>query len=275
MLTFARWFLGLSLVLAGCCVVLLIINQSPTFQRCEADYYQHHSPKQTQEVFPDFLVAAIPVRKCIGAFIDTNEGTITAVFAIVLTLFSAVLALFMISLARSTRIAANAAKDSADTLFSLERPRLTAEFYFLNGGTIDEKLQLGDLAARFKNLGRTSVEPISHSLDWHIGLYLPNTPKYEHHKTAKTGSIIEANANPSYVISERHQFFGEDNIRTILENKTTLWVYAYIKYRDFAGNTCTRGFAAKSQIDLEGGDAELTFTQTSSVAYDYIKRRRR
>src|ERR1035437_444117 len=81
-----------------------------------------------------------------GTFVTANHDEINAASAVAIAIFTAVLSVFTISLSGSTRIAANAAKESADvankTLIATQRPWVTADvivvgpLIFKNGGAV-------------------------------------------------------------------------------------------------------------------------------------------
>src|SRR6266436_9102754 len=108
MKTVSALFFGVLVV----CIFALVLWTSLDFQQCIKSYGQND---------PAY-------RHCIGAYVTDKNAVITALGTLVIAVFTTVLGIFTISLARSTRIAANAAdlsvKIAQRALTELERPYL-------------------------------------------------------------------------------------------------------------------------------------------------------
>jgi hypothetical protein len=120
-------------VILGLFIALIPTPYQPyPIQGCE-DQENTYRPEKSQSV------TIIIVRE-VGCFIHKNRDDIAATSTLTIAIFTIVLVIFTVRLARATKIAALAAKDSADILPALERaymfPGFTTENPFFAGGTI-------------------------------------------------------------------------------------------------------------------------------------------
>src|SRR5664280_2084121 len=89
--------------------VIWLIGGSPSFQDCINQPQNKNAAQGLEEIVANLFI----YRGCIGPFIHANESDITAVSTLFIAVFTAVLGIFTVRLARSTRIAANEAKVAA------------------------------------------------------------------------------------------------------------------------------------------------------------------
>jgi hypothetical protein len=104
--------------------VVWILSTSRFYEACV--YQGHHDAGDALKQGLPALFGALKIyRHCAGAYLIENNAAITAIGTLIIATFTAILGIFTVSLARSTRIAADAAKRSSDAAIDLEVPRLS------------------------------------------------------------------------------------------------------------------------------------------------------
>jgi hypothetical protein len=93
--------------------VAAIVLTSQRFQSCIGSASSHLSAPDLYDKAADFLTNLLGYRRCAGAYMVENNAAITALATVLVAIFTAILGSFTISLAGSTRIAAEAARTSA------------------------------------------------------------------------------------------------------------------------------------------------------------------
>jgi hypothetical protein len=91
----------------------MIFPTSQKFESCITNARTHEKAKDAHDQGTIFLGELIGYRHCFGAYVNDHSAAITTLANVLIAIFTAVLGSFTISLARSTRIAAEAAKTSA------------------------------------------------------------------------------------------------------------------------------------------------------------------
>jgi hypothetical protein len=172
------------------------------------------------------------------------DSTVTAVATVFIAIFTVVLGLFTISVAKSTRIAAEAA-------IAVERPRLHVSRLFFNrlGGDIRDREKMPEIEIGFKNIGRTAAFITDVRCQMTITRRLPRRPKYGDKRIyVPTGFHIVPDQE---WILER-QLFAEFNptkenspdLALLSPFRTTFWAYGYVAYLDHLGKPHRHGFVA-------------------------------
>jgi len=156
-------------------LIVFAVRESPSYQQCIGDTPHEESSEQKKESTAGFLGMTIVrsriIWRCTGHFIDKNDAGITAVGTIIIAAFTTILGIFTISLARSTRIAANAADMSARAALALELPIINAEpvgfgFGVAQEGDKPRTEHFGIQCFEFANQGRTKAFPIEVRWGW-------------------------------------------------------------------------------------------------------------
>jgi hypothetical protein len=93
--------------------VAAIVLTSERFQACIGIAGSHPSAPGFYGRASAFLIDLLGYRRCAGAYMIDNNAAITAAATVLVAIFTAILGSFTISLAGSTRIAAEAARTSA------------------------------------------------------------------------------------------------------------------------------------------------------------------
>src|ERR1700722_5640122 len=109
-ITFADWF-------------------SSPLQLCELPLQQHSETGKGYESAKEYCSTGkvVSLWRAVGRLIDSWHDDLTAAATIVIAIFTTILGVFTVSLARSTRIAAIAADLSARAAINIELPILVAE----------------------------------------------------------------------------------------------------------------------------------------------------
>jgi hypothetical protein len=125
MLRWANIAIVLMLFFVACGLSGLAIYESSAYQKCSAEAGGKSGAEHQgqEEVIP--LIGRVRITsRCAEQSIAENNAVVSAVATVVIAVFTAILGLFTMSLARSTGIAAAAAKQSADHIPKVERAYL-------------------------------------------------------------------------------------------------------------------------------------------------------
>jgi hypothetical protein len=138
--------------------------------------------------------------------------------------------------------AAEAADLNARAAIGVELPRLELFRASWGSGVMSavDKLQGGNLTVILRNYGRTGAHIIEDCITADIPEYdfMPDDPTYPVFgvEKAEIGKVIEP--------TEGHLIFGQGKLTilpsqadSVLRGEKTLYVYGYVKYRDFLGDT--------------------------------------
>lgn len=102
---------------------------------------------------------------------------------------------------------------------------------------------------RYDNYGRTPAIITSECLDWQICPTLPPDPLYQRIYPASTGAIVRPN---DHRVIDRETFdvdFSEQQILDVGNDRSRLWVYGFVSFRDFLGQRHQTGFCASVLIE--------------------------
>jgi hypothetical protein len=196
----------------------------------------------------------------IGDFIHQNRDDIIAVSTLVVAIFTGTLwwvTWGMVRIAKDQQIdtklalevakqSADAATKSANAVLGVELPRFTVSRIYLNKIEEDIRVAIQDgfPIFYFVNEGRTSAEVIAESVDWEVCEILPAEPMYGRASMARLGTIIQP--GEEYITKRRHGVaLALSEVDAVVTNKSRLWVYGRIVYRDFIGNIKHKRFCCR------------------------------
>jgi hypothetical protein len=111
-------------ILVGAILLIWSVGSSGSFGDCfkeEANNKVYASILQGGPVAGRVLARLQLNATCVGHFVEKKQGLISVVSTIVIAIFTAILGTFTVRLARSTRLAAEAARDSASVIPNTER----------------------------------------------------------------------------------------------------------------------------------------------------------
>lgn len=165
----------------------------------------------------------------------------TAISTVVIAAFTTILGLFTISLAKSTRIAAEAADLTARAAIALELPIIRIQPQKETYGTTRRKgeqkeshhITIGSLV--FSNLGNTKAFPIEIEYGWTAGRELPKSPVYRRIKTFDAGYILDASRSsaPEIDLPDADIEIPENGYDQIGAGDLRVWFYCRLSYLDF------------------------------------------
>jgi hypothetical protein len=139
---------------------------------------------------------------------------------------------------RDSKLAAEAANRSAQLAVSIQVPRLVLfklSIEEVGVGNLAAKLQSPKARVVLKNYGKTPAFLESQALGIYLGLSLPQEPNYSPFAyDLEPENIVEPDAQ--YTLNGIRPFHQPEQISAIIEQRTFLWVYGYVQYKDFLGS---------------------------------------
>jgi hypothetical protein len=182
------------------------------------------------------------------------------------------LGVFTISLAESTRIAANAANLSAKAAIAIDLPIIRAHAQTPGYGTstppgaAKPKHTVSVNQVFFSNLGRTRAFPIALQIGCTIGERLPKTPVYDFTRPSKINAILEAESDGAEITLHEYDFDAPPDIYDMLrEKKANWWFYCNLIYLDFMQTRHEAGFCWKCNATV---GSMGTFIEDATPAYN-------
>jgi hypothetical protein len=240
----------------------LAIYESSAYQNCSAEAGGKGSPAQQEKgpphTFMPLINGGLIKFRCIGRSIDENNAVVTAVATVVIAVF---LGLFTMSLARSTRIAADAARRSADS----DGPHMLPIQFKISGmrGPVGDDGKIKILVEyRFINYGRSPAFMKEFHVLVHIGSQLPKIPDYG--KPDKSSHII-AVAGWFGTSNPVEHLIPASDAADILDGRTNYFVFGYVEYNDVASQNHKIRFAYG--FDWGPGDASERFRPDGPDTY--------
>jgi hypothetical protein len=241
-------------------IIWWIVDSSQAFQTCiyEAENSAANDPLQKIPVFVrEFWV----YRRCLGAYVIDKNAAITALGTLAIAVFTAILGGFTISLSKSTRIAAVAAKESADAAVAAERARF---FIVIDGYNIGrilgafEGTEFGAIGRTtpptisycFKNYGKTpgiireTCLGITFAADPVIPVYLVKISSFPEYMIGADGSTAPKEIS-------LYQSLTADQAGAISRNTGRLWFFGRMDYRDVFGEPQVHRFYFRT-VMIEG-----------------------
>lgn len=202
----------------------------------------------------------------VGQFFSTYKDEINASSTFVIAIFTAILGIFTVRLASSTRTAAEAAKLNADALMNAEGAQLWMDEVKVHGiRTTPNALKLSYIIRNFGNSpGWVHHKPVNIL----IGSSLPEQRGLDQTETPETNFV-----------PAKHFTRGETSIPIVIPqpvidvllapNPTTfIFIYGSINYRDIFRRERQAGFAYK--IKFGAGDVSESFPIAGGEDYwDY------
>ncbi len=173
-----------------------------------------------------------------------------ALFTFALVAVSSVQIRFLIRADKTARITAEAAGMQARAAISVELPVVFVTGVVLRASSSSGvEVNLPTVKCRFHirydNYGRTPAIITSECLDWQICPTLPPDPLYQRIYPASTGAIVRPN---DHRVIDRETFdvdFSEQQILDVGNDRSRLWVYGFVSFRDFLGQRHQTGFCAR------------------------------
>jgi hypothetical protein len=216
-----------------------------------------------------------------------------------LTLFNGLLAFFAYRLWRSTtslirlageqshdlkemivvaRDAADAAKRSADAASLQARAMVGAELPRLELGdvhlaysdqSVRQALRAPSIDLRFANYGRTTALVLEKCVEVRLGQTLPPDPTYD---CVEALAVVEAVDSGKSVGVEAHRRLGdlsESQVHGLLNGFNKIWVYGFVRFRDFLGIEHKMGFCLRWTPPNGEASTGGSFVQEEPGTYIY------
>jgi hypothetical protein len=157
---------------------------------------------------------------------------------------------------RDSKIAAEAANRSAQLAVSIQVPRLILfklSIEDVGVGNLAAKLQSPRARVVLKNYGKTPAFLESQALGIYVGLSLPEKPNYSPFAyDLEPENIVEPDAQ--YTLNGIRPLHHPEKISAIIEQRTFLWVYGYVQYKDFLGARHITRFCKQLQFSALKND---------------------
>jgi hypothetical protein len=182
----------------------------------------------------------------------------------------------------AAQAAADAAKQAAEVaglqaraLVGVELPRLelgSAQLVYADQ-SVRQALKTPSVEISFTNYGRTSAFVVERCIELRMSPTLPPEPIY---RALETAAVAEAVASGQSVGAGAHRRLGdlgESQVQMLLNGGATLWVYGYLRFRDFLGMEHKTGFClrwAPPPREVSTGGA---FVQDGPPSYIYQRER--
>jgi hypothetical protein len=216
-----------------------------------------------------------------------------------LTLFNGLLVFFAYRLWRSTagligvageqsrdlkemiaaaREAADAAKRSADAAALQARAMVGAELPRFELGhvhlaysdqSVRQALRAPSIDVRFTNYGRTTALVLEKCVEVRLGHALPPDPTYDF---VEALTVVEAVESGNSVGIEAHRRLGdlsESQVHGLLSGLNKIWVYGFVRFRDFLGMEHKLGFCLRWMPPKGDASTGGSFIQEEPGAYIY------
>lgn len=211
-----------------------------------------------------------PAKILIVDWIANNTDWLAALITASATVF---IAYFTFTLKESTNNLWEVTKTSADAAVGVEIPRLILMAIDMQQLIVDPRkaLSTSGLQIKIANHGKTEAVVIEECFEWRVAETLPPTPVYEKLNilSVPLGSVIKADHEYVMHWPRAGLIIGggpitEDQLTKVLRGESTLWVYGYIKFRDFLGKRRQFGFCAALLL------LHAKFTDTNEIDRDTV-----
>jgi hypothetical protein len=142
--------------------------------------------------------------------------------------------------------AANAAQKSADVAAGVQVPRFPLFEAEWAGSDLRISVDRRKLFLSAVNRGLTTAEMLGWSMDWKVVKHLPDQPVYPEMRELRNS--VEAGQPWKVTLSENDLDFTPEDGQDIIARKNTLWIYGFLKYRDFLGTEYDQGFCIALKV---------------------------
>jgi hypothetical protein len=216
-----------------------------------------------------------------------------------LTLFSGLVAVFAYWLWRSTssligvateqsrdlkdmivvaREAADAAKRSAEAASLQARAMVGAELPRLELGdvhlacsdqSVRQALKAPSVDLRFTNYGRTTALVLEKCIEVRLGQSLPHDPAYDFVDALPVVEAVESGKSIGAEALRRLGDLSESQVQGLLGGLNKIWVYGFVRFRDFLGMEHKMGFCLRWKPPNGEASTGGSFVQEDPGTYIY------
>ncbi len=176
------------------------------------------------------------------------------------------------------RDAANAAKRSADAVSLQARAMVGAELPRFELGhvhlaysdqSVRQALKAPSIDLRLTNYGRTSALVLEKCVEVRLGQKLPPDPTYD---CVEALAVVEAVDSGKSVGIEAYRRLGdlsESQVHGLLSGLNKIWVYGFVRFRDFLGIEHKMGFCLRWTPPNGEASTGGSFVQEEAGTYIY------
>ena len=176
--------------------------------------------------------------------------------------------------AEAANKAANAAELSAKAAVGVELPVFVLhhlDFIDREVADLTTLLQWPTIEISVKNYGRTPALVLSQSSEVSICAVLPERPEYPSALDQPPERVVERGDIYDLIAArpERDNLLSPDETQAIIDGKIRLWVFGYVRYKDFLGNPHMTRFCKmlwsippRGRYRFIEGDAPAAYTES-------------
>jgi hypothetical protein len=198
----------------------------------------------------------------IGGFLNDSAVVISAVATGFIAWFTWTLWQSSEKMWTVTSVAANAAQLAANAAVGVEIPRIFIfDLEFQASPIVNDfgNLQFPKVAISIKNYGRTPAFLDDQCVEMRIATSLRDDPEYINVINFDPGTVIERDSTYDLPVARLRDALPIETINLIIEGKTLIWVYCYVRYRDFLNMPHRLAFGAHLRKGDNGGPRRFIF----------------
>jgi hypothetical protein len=176
------------------------------------------------------------------------------------------------------REAADAAKRSAEAASLQARALVGTELPRLELGDVQllcadqsvrQALKAPSFELRFNNYGRTPALVIEKCVEVRLGPGLPPDPAYDVVEVLPVAEAVESGNSVAAAAERRLGELAESQVQALLEGRDTIWVYGFVRFRDFLGMEHKTGFCLRWTPPPRDASIGGSFVPENPGAYIY------
>lgn len=181
----------------------------------------------------------------------------------------------MIGVAReaadAARRSAEAASLQARALVGTELPRLELGDVQLvcADQSVRQALKAPSFELRFKNYGRTTALVVEKCVEVKRCLDLPPEPDYAYAEMLPVAEAVDSGDAVAAGAERRLGELAESQVQALLDGRDTLWVYGFVRFRDFLGLEHKTGFCLRWTPPRRDASIGGSFVQEDPGTYIY------
>jgi len=173
--------------------------------------------------------------------------------------------------ADAARKSAEAAALQARALVGVELPRLELGRVALvyADQSVRQALKAPSVELGFTNFGRTSAFILERCIEVRMTPTLPPDPVYNATETLPLVEAVESGASAEANAPRRLGDLADSQVQQLLSGAATLWVYGFLRFRDFLGMDHKNGFCLRWVPPPREAGTGGTFIPDGPPAYVY------
>ncbi len=173
--------------------------------------------------------------------------------------------------AEAARKSAEAAALQARALVGVELPRLELGRVALvyADQSVRQALKAPSVELGFINFGRTTAFIVERCIEVRMTPTLPPDPVYNASETLPLVEAVESGASAGASAPRRLGDLAESQVQQLLSGAATLWVYGFVRFRDFLGMDHKTGFCLRWAPPPRDAGTGGTFIPEGPPAYVY------